>query len=166
MPFAFPWQLQKSLAPPRPVRPTLVHRPSSASAKRWTIAVSDIPDDGDFLKEIDRLKEIRDAKYQAPGRAQPKEGSGDSAATGETSRPETSDEGDIVHGGVRLVPSDSRDESVLYVGVSSPEEDAVVWMKARKAMLHVREFLRTESSYRHHLIQVWELEVSLCNPLF
>lgn len=98
-------------------RPKFLHQPSTGTHRRWTVAVSEIPDDGDFLKELDR----------------------------QLARGQGSSRGAI----------DSSSEDPLALGVT---EDGR-WSVARKAMLCVREIVRTEKSYQNHLIRISEDEV-------
>lgn len=119
----------------KPTRPHLPHRQSSASAKRWTLAVNHIPDDSEFLKEIDDLRRSRQELASASRR---------------TSFRKT------IEGDVAEDEPCSDDE---FEGDGSDEEG--VWMKARRAMLTVREMMRTETSYRNHLVRLWEADVSL-----
>ncbi|KAG8975294.1 hypothetical protein FRB90_009565, partial [Tulasnella sp. 427] len=121
----------------KPVRPHLPHRPSSASAKRWTLAVNQIPDDSEFLKEIDDLRKSRQEIATSSRRASFRK-----TVEGEIAEDEPYSDGEYDDG--------------------SDEEG--VWMKARRAMLTVREMMRTETSYRNHLIRLWEADCANPNP--
>ncbi|KAG9029183.1 hypothetical protein FRB95_005597 [Tulasnella sp. JGI-2019a] len=128
-------------ARPRPFKPTLPHRLSSISARRWTLAVNHIADDGDFLKEIDALKRSRDSAEP------PSPFSNDAFGDDQDGDDQQRQEGEY-------------DEADGHSG----EDDERVWLKARRAMLCVREMIRTESAYRRHLSQVFEMESSLPSP--
>lgn len=119
------------LDPPRPFRPPLLHRPTSNSARRWTLAVNHITDDADFLREIDALKRTRDSNDFAA----------DVDIAGEAE-------------------ADEEYERMRQEDLNAEDEEEQVWMKARRAMLCVREIIRTETAYRRHLVRVFEAEVS------
>ncbi|KAG8900299.1 hypothetical protein FRC00_013649 [Tulasnella sp. 408] len=120
-----------------PKRPGLPHRQSSASAKRWTLAVNQIPDDSEFLKEIDDLRRSRQEIATASRRASFRK-----TVEGDVAEDDSCSDGDLEEG--------------------SDEEG--VWMKARRAMLTVREMMRTETSYRNHLIRLWEADSANPSP--
>lgn len=120
-----------------PKRPHLPHRPSSASAKRWTLAVNQIPDDSEFLKEIDDLRKSRQEIATASRR-----GSFRKTVEGDVAEDDSCSDGEGNEG----------------------SDGEGVWMKARRAMLTVREMMRTETSYRNHLIRLWEEDSANPNP--
>ncbi|KAG8902881.1 hypothetical protein FRB99_003985 [Tulasnella sp. 403] len=134
----------------RPLRPLIPHRPSSSSAQRWSLAVNHIADDSEFLREIDELRKARTSR----------------------DRSSSIDEFDVLEGTSRGQSTGSRmfdiqdNEDVEMEDVEGNDnaaggeesDEEVVWMKARRAMLCVREIMRTETSYRGHLLNVWEAE--------
>ncbi|KAG8853141.1 hypothetical protein FRB96_008393 [Tulasnella sp. 330] len=119
----------------QPSRPSLQHRPSSNSARRWTLAVNHIADDGDFLKEIDALKRTREESDQ-------------SLIYSDESAEDQVDEDEQLR----------QRDTYLETDDCAEEEDERVWLKARRAMLCVREMIRTESNYRRHLSRIFEME--------
>ncbi|KAG8944326.1 hypothetical protein FRC04_002046 [Tulasnella sp. 424] len=121
----------------KPNRPHLPHRQSSASAKRWTLAVNQIPDDSEFLKEIDDLRKSRQEIATASRRASFR----------------------------KTVEGSIEDEPCSDGELDEGSDEEGVWMKARRAMLTVREMMRTETSYRNHLIRLWEADSANPTPL-
>lgn len=101
------------------------------------MAVNHIADDADFLKEIDALKRTREESDQSL--IYPDDTLDDELEEDEQQR-----------------LGDAFDEADSHAG----EDDERVWLKARRAMLCVREIIRTESTYRRHLSRVFEMEVS------
>lgn len=92
-----------------------------------------IPDDSEFLKEIDDLRKSRQEIATASRRASFR----------------------------KTVEGSIEDDPCSDGELDEGSDEEGVWMKARKAMLTVREMMRTETSYRNHLIRLWEADVSL-----
>ena len=98
------------------------HRLASLTYRRWSAAVADIPDDNDFLRELDRRLELGGASSI----------------------------------GMHDIGDNSTDEA----GEPGSSGSSGRWAATRRAMLCVREIIRTEKSYLDHLIRCNEMRVS------